>query len=115
MELFGFLKRQLTVVYLMTHPSVPLRLKTLPVVALVYTLFPRDVLLDFRAFGYLDDVLVAALLLSIFTARGWAHVLEAERAKREAIPVDFEVIDAAAEGDGAETAPGGPPHADIRS
>lgn len=115
MALFGFLKRLLTVVYLMTHPSVPLRLKALPAAALAYILFPRDVLFDFRAFGYLDDVLVATLLLSIFTARGWAQVLEAERTKREAIPVDFEVIDDDADSGGGESASREPPHADIRS
>ena len=79
MALFAFLRRLTSVVYLMTHPDVPLRLKTLPVLALAYVIFPRDLLPDFRPFGFIDDVIVVTVLLGIFTSRGWYHI---ERAKK---------------------------------
>ena len=97
MALFVFLRRFLSVVYLMTHPAVPLRLKIPPVAALLYFLFPRDLFFDFRLFGHVDDFIVVTVLLAIFTTRGWHHVLDADRRKREhhedAISVDFQVIE----------------------
>ena len=44
--MFLLLRRLLTVVYLMTHRAVPLHLKALPVLALIYLLFPRDLSLN---------------------------------------------------------------------
>jgi len=100
--LFAFLRRLASVVYLMTHPDVPLRLKTLPVLALAYVVFPRDLFLDFRPFGLIDDVIVVTLLLGIFTSRGWYHIERAKKGKDDAIPAAFEVVEPDAEPEDAE-------------
>lgn len=93
MAMLMLLRRLLSVVYLMTHPAVPLRLKALPALALLYVLFPRDAVFDFRAFGFLDDFVVAGLLVSVFTAKGWRRVLDAANKREGAIPADFHVLD----------------------
>ena len=92
MAMFLLLRRLLTVVYLMTHPAVPLRLKVLPVLALAYLLFPRDLWFDFRPFGLVDDVIVGVLLIGTFVSKGWNHVLEAKRERDDTIPAEFRVI-----------------------
>ena len=92
MALFAFLRRLTSVVYLMTHPDVPLRLKTLPVIALAYVVFPRDLWIDFRPFGLVDDLIVVTVLLGIFTSRGWYHIERAKKGKDDAIPTAFEVV-----------------------
>ncbi len=121
MALFAFLKRLRTVAYLMSHPAVSLLLKALPIIALAYVIFPRDLLFDFRIFGYVDDVIVAGLLLGFFTSKGAEQIAKAEKAKEEALPADFVVLnddkpqepdDAS---DEAEEPVGEPPRADIRS
>ena len=119
MALFLFLRRLTSVVYLMTHPDVPLRLKTLPVLALAYVVFPRDLFLDFRPFGLIDDLIVVTVLLGIFTSRGWYHIERAKKRKDGAIPAEFEVVVPDAE-PGAEPESGGkgdaepPPDGDRR-
>ena len=97
MALFMFLRRLASVVYLMTHPDVPLRLKTLPVLALAYLVFPKDLFFDFRAFGLIDDLIVVTVLLGIFTSRGWYHIERAKKGKDDAIPAAFEVVEPDAE------------------
>ena len=97
MALFMFLRRLASVVYLMTHPDVPLRLKALPVLALAYIVLPRDLLFDFRAFGFIDDLIVVTVLLGIFTTRGWHHIEQAKKRKDSAIPAEFEVVDPSSE------------------
>ena len=122
MALFAFLRRLGTVVYLMTHPDVPLRLKTLPVLALAYVLFPRDLVIDFRplGLGLIDDLIVVTVLLGIFTSRGWYHIERAKKGKDDAIPTAFEVVEPDAEPEsGAEPEPGAgdaeqPPDGDTR-
>ena len=126
MALFAFLKRLRTVAYLMSHPAVSLLLKALPIAAIAYVIFPRDLLFDFRIFGYLDDVVVVGLLLGFFTSKGAEQVAKAQKAKDEALPADFVVLnddkppedkppepdDAS---DEAEEPVREPPRADIRS
>ena len=115
MALFMFLRRLASVVYLMTHPDVPLRLKTLPVLALAYLVLPKDLLFDFRAFGLIDDLIVVTVLLGIFTTRGWYHIERAKKGKDDAIPAAFEVVEpdvASESGDGDEEPP---PDGDARS
>ena len=86
-------------------------LKALPALALLYVLFPRDAVLDFRAFGLLDDFVVAGLLVSVFTSKGWRRVLDASNKREGAIPADFHVLDPdAAQPDD----PAAPPSADLR-
>ncbi len=106
MALFMFLRRLTSVVYLMTHPDVPLRLKTLPVLALAYIVFPRDLFLDVRPFGLIDDLIVVTVLLGIFTSRGWHHIDRAKKRKDDAIPAQFEVVepDAGPDDDGGADA-----------
>lgn len=120
MALFAFLKRLRTVAYLMSHPAVSLLLKALPIAAIAYVIFPRDLLFDFRIFGYLDDVVVVGLLLGFFTSKGAEQVTKAQKAKEEALPADFVVLnddkppepdDAS---DEAEEPVREPPRADIR-
>ena len=76
----------------MQHPGVPARLKVLPVFAFVYLIFPRDVLFDFRPFGFIDDFVVASILCGIFISKGWQHVAHYEKGKSDSINVDFQVL-----------------------
>ena len=92
MGMFLFLRRLLSVVYLMTHPAVPVHLKVLPVLAFIYLVFPRDLWFDFRAFGFLDDFIVGGLFIGTFVNKGWARVLEAQRKRDDTIPAEFRVI-----------------------
>ncbi|MEX2598980.1 MAG: DUF1232 domain-containing protein, partial [Dehalococcoidia bacterium] len=92
------LRRMLSIVYLMTHPTVPLRLKLLPIVALVYFLWPRDLLPDYWfPIGLIDDFIIGFILLGVFTAKAWPYTLQAAKAKREmskdSVKVDFKVVD----------------------
>ena len=99
----------------MAHPAVPLLLKALPVIALAYMIFPRDLLLDLRAFGLIDDAIIVVLLLGFFTSRAADIVARSGKAKQEAVPVDFVVLGQDAPG-GETGAPGSrPPRGDIRS
>ena len=117
MALLMLLRRLLTVVYLMTHPAVPLRLKALPVLALLYVLFPRDAVFDFRPFGFLDDFVVAGLLVGVFTSKGWERVLNAKNKREDVIPADFHVLDpdAPPTADPPSSGPDAPPSADLRA
>lgn len=104
------LRRLFTVVYLMTHPAVPVRLKVLPVLALAYLLFPRDLWFDFRAFGLIDDLIVGGLFIGTFVSKGWKHVLSAKRERDDTIPAEFRVIDEdAPPTEDAPSAEGAPP------
>lgn len=93
MAMFLLLRRLLTVVYLMTHPAVPFHLKVLPVLALVYLIFPRDLWFDFRPLGFLDDFIVGGLLVGTFITKGWNRVLTAQRKRDDTIPAEFRVMD----------------------
>ena len=115
MALFAFLRRLASVVYLMTHPDVPLRLKTLPVLALAYVVFPRDLFPDFlRLVGFIDDLIVVTVLLGIFTSRGWYHIERAKKRKDDAIPAEFEVVEPDAEPEAGSDDAEPPPEADTR-
>jgi len=126
--LFLFLRRFLSVAYLITHRAVPLRLKALPLIALIYLVFPRDLIFDFRAFGYFEDVIVVTLLFGIFSTRAWKHVNGDRKRKSDAIDVDYQVLDRDDDSDpngtggssepsadaAAEDDPDGAPRSDIR-
>ena len=128
MALFLFLRRFLSVAYLIGHLAVPLRLKALPLIAFVYLVFPRDLFFDFRAGGYFEDVIVVTVLLGIFSTRAWKYVNGDRKRKSDAIVVDYEVLDrddgSGPNGTGgssepsadaaAEADPDGPPRSDIR-
>ena len=117
MALFAFLRRLRTVAYFMTHPAVPRLLKALPVIALAYMVFPRDLVVDFRAFGLIDDAVVVVLLLSLFTSMAEKRVARAGKAKQEAVPADFTVLsDDQPAPENADDGPDtdGPPSSDLR-
>jgi uncharacterized membrane protein YkvA (DUF1232 family) len=86
------LKKGFWVPYLLRHPGVPLRLKVLPFLALAYLIFPRDLILDLKAFGLLDDFFVVGLLLSIFVSKAWKHVEQYDRMRQDSIDADFKVL-----------------------
>jgi uncharacterized membrane protein YkvA (DUF1232 family) len=93
LAIFFFLRRLFSVVYLMTHPAVPASLKALPVIAFLYLIFPKDLFFDFRPFGHVDDLIVIAILLGIFTTKASNAILRAQKTKDDAILVEFEVMD----------------------
>jgi uncharacterized membrane protein YkvA (DUF1232 family) len=120
-----------SVFYLIKHPAVPMRLKLLPLMALLYFIFPRDLLMDFRPGGFIDDFVVISVLLSIFAAKAAPYVNPRRKEKDESIPVDFEVKDrvdgsatnpssgsaeagGTSDGENAGAAAGGPPDTDLR-
>ena len=109
--MFLLLRRLLTVVYLMTHPVVPVRLKALPLLAFLYLVFPRDLWFDFRAFGFLDDFIVGGLLIGTFVSKGWDRVLAAQHKRDDTIPAEFRVVndDDPASTEGAPSTPDGEP------
>ena len=110
MALILFLRRFMSVVYLMTHPDVPVRLKVLPVLTFLYIVLARDLIPDFRfPFGFIDDIVVATVLLGIFTTRGWHHIEQAKKRKDGAIPAEFEVVDPS-----SDEPPNEPPTTDTR-
>ena len=77
MAMFLLLRRLLTVVYLMTHPVVPVRLKALPLLAFLYLVFPRDLWFDFRALrfpGRLSSLADCSSARS--STKGWDRVLD---------------------------------------
>lgn len=139
MAFLFFLRRIFSVAYLMQHPAVPTRLKALPIIAFTYLIFPRDLIVDLRPFGLLDDLVVVSILLGIFIHKGWAYVANYNEKREDSIDADFQVLmreegrpsraqphaDTAPAGDaldppGATRAPGdGPiddtPHEDLRS
>jgi uncharacterized membrane protein YkvA (DUF1232 family) len=109
-----FLRRIFSVGYLMSHPAVPRRLKVLPVVAFVYLIFPRDLIIDFRPFGVMDDFVVVSVLLTIFINKGWAYAARADKGKGDAIDADFQVLmrgEGRSTGDPSASAPGSGPDA----
>ena len=122
MRLLFFIRRMMSVVYLMKHPAVPKRLKVLPILAVAYFLLPRDLLMDFRPFGHLDDLIVITVLLNIFAAKAAPYVNPRRKEKPEAIPVDFEVKErvgadgdsASARSEGGEPPSDAPPETDLR-
>ena len=98
MRFMGAIIQQLgTVVYLMFHRAVPLRLKALPVLALAYVLMPFDLVRDFIPFvGFVDDALVVYLLLRLFISRARRRVLLAEgryQPEGKTITTSYRVMD----------------------
>ena len=65
--LFYLFSRFGALVYLMRHPRVPLWVKAIPVLALFYVVWPRDLILDFPpGIGHIDDFVVVLLLTNLF-------------------------------------------------
>jgi uncharacterized membrane protein YkvA (DUF1232 family) len=95
MAFLFFLRRIFSVGYLMSHPAVPMRLKSLPAIAFVYLIFPRDLIIDFRPFGVggIDDLVVVTVLLTIFINKGLANVARYDKRKSDSIDADFRVLE----------------------
>lgn len=90
---FIFLVQKLfSVPSLMRHPAVPLRLKVLPLLALAYLIMPRDLIIDLRWLGLVDDFLVISVLLSIFISRAKRHVDAYEQGRADSIDAEFQVL-----------------------
>jgi uncharacterized membrane protein YkvA (DUF1232 family) len=104
---FFLLRRIFSVAHLMQHPAVPTRLKALPVIAFIYLIFPRDLILDLRPFGVLDDMVVLSILLGIFINKGRQYVGLYDKGKSDAIDADFQVL--MQEEDHPTEEPGGDP------
>ena len=95
--LFYLFSRFGALVYLMRHPRVPRWLKAIPVLALLYVIWPRDILLDFLPppVGIFDDFIVVLALTNLFL---W---LAPKYAQRPPLPeddgrtvqADFRVLD----------------------
>jgi len=91
--LLMLIRRLFSAVYLIKHRAVPLRLKLLPALAVLYVLSPRDLVPDFiRGFGLIDDIIVTSTLFGIFTTRAMKYVLTNERRRKNSIDADFEVL-----------------------
>ena len=66
---------------LMRDGEVPLYLKAFPVAALVYLIWPLDLITDFAPFlGQLDDLTAILVSLRVFNSLAPAHVVEKHRA-----------------------------------
>ena len=92
MRFLMLVRKGFWVPYLMRHPGVPLRLKVLPVLAVAYLIFPRDLVIDLRWFGMFDDIIVVGLLLGTFVSKGWKHVLAYDKRRQDSIDADFKVL-----------------------
>ncbi len=99
--LVSLVRRLLSVVYLMSHPAVPLWLKLLPVLALAYFFWPNDLVPDYGTIfplGFVDDFIVGYVLMRVFTWKAWAYAAASSRQRRkapaqDAVTVDFKVLD----------------------
>jgi uncharacterized membrane protein YkvA (DUF1232 family) len=89
-----FLSRIAKVVYLMCHPAVPVWLKVLPVLAMAYAIMPQDLLRDhIPVVGWIDDIWVMLVLLTIFTYSGGRYAARGPRQDGKSIPTTYEVLD----------------------
>ena len=98
-------------VYLMTHPRVPLWVKAVPVLALLYLIWPLDLLFDFPpGIGHIDDFIVIMLLLNLFfwLARPYAARPPPGPSDGKTVQAEFQVLDpeAGGAGDTSEDAKG---------
>ena len=92
-------------VYLMTHPRVPLWVKALPVLAFLYFIWPVDLLFDFPpGIGHIDDFIVIMVLLNAFfwLARRYAARPPPSPSDGKIVQAEFHVIDPEDAGQGAQ-------------
>ena len=87
-----------SVVYFMAHPAVPRWVKLLPWLAMLYILWPVDLLFDFPpGVGHVDDALVVFLILTLFTYLSRRYVAKAAEGpsekKEPGIKADYRVLD----------------------
>ena len=108
MAFLFFLRRIFSVGYLMSHAAVPRRLKALPVIALLYLILPRDLIIDFHPFGVMDDLIVVAVLLTIFINKGFGYVSHYDKDKGNAIDADFQVLTRQRESSTGDSSASGP-------
>ncbi len=87
-----------SVVYFMAHPAVPRWVKMLPWLAMLYVIWPVDVLFDFPpGVGHIDDALVVFLILSLFTYLSRRYIEKAAQGpsenKEPGIKADYRVLE----------------------
>ncbi len=91
--LFYLFSRFGGLVYLMRHPRVPRWVKAIPVLALLYVVWPRDLLLDFPPHvGLFDDFIVVLILTNVFF---WLAPRYAQRPEDDGktVQADFHLLD----------------------
>ena len=92
--LLGIIFKLISIGYLIFNKSIPLRYKVLPVLGMLYFIFPRDLIMDLSVFGLLDDALVFFALVSIFVSKSSSYLREKSNKKDHSIPItDFEITD----------------------
>ena len=94
--MFGFLRSGLRLLWrLHRNPRVPLWIKLLIPLGLLYLVFPRDLVHDFLpGVGFLDDVLVLGLVLYVLSKLAQRFSLAGEPPRRkDAIEGEYHVLD----------------------
>ena len=103
---FALGSRFIRVVYLMRHPAVPIWLKLVMLLALLYAVWPFDLLRDFiPVVGWVDDWTVLLLATFLFTTLARRYVTDGPSQRREpdgpTIETTYRVLDSRDEGQGA--------------
>ena len=82
--LFAIVPWFFRVVYFMFHPAVPLWLKLLVPLALLYVVWPFDILRDvIPVLGWVDDLVVLLVAFRLFTALGGRYVARGDTRRRK--------------------------------
>ena len=82
--LFALVPRFFRVVYFMFHPAVPLWLKLLVPLALLYVVWPFDLLRDgIPVLGQIDDLVVLLVAAYLFTTLAGRYVARGETRRRK--------------------------------
>lgn len=102
---FALGSRFIQVVYLMRHPAVPIWLKMVMLLALLYAVWPFDLLRDIiPVVGWVDDWTVLLLATFLFTTLARRYVADgpSQRRKPDAptIETTYRVLDPRDEGQG---------------
>ena len=80
--------------HLLRDPVLPAVFKMIPVVALVYLLFPADLLPDWiPGLGQMDDLSVALLGLKLFIDACPSSIVEKHQARMSSVDATYRVVD----------------------
>ena len=94
MRAFTYLMSQMTrVVYLMRHPRVPWCLKVVPVLGVLYVVFPTDLLRDsVPVVGQIDDFWVVVMTMGVFLSLG-TYFANRPQGDTPTMPTTYEILD----------------------